>query len=253
MGKKTALLSALGGQGTTLTAACMGLAAAALGHSVTMLDLCGFGGTLARTLCVSEEAVMYLGDVLRGSCAAEDAMIPCAPSMRLIASSLFDGELVDPCGVEVRRLVEECGRMGDVIADWPAGRVPDCGAAGCFDEFVICACADRLSLQYAAALRRRIRQAAEQSCRRCGVRLLLTRFSPEGMREGGMGDIDECIDTVGAQLLGVIPFDEEAARAVMRGGLLPPNGGAMDACRDAVRRLYGEKVPLDMKTSLWGR
>ena len=253
MGKKIAFLSALGGQGTTLTAACMGLAAAALGHSVTMLDLCGFGGTLARTLSVSEEAVMYLGDVLRGNCAAEDAMISCAPSLRLLASSMFDGERMDPRSVEVRRLVEECARTGDVMADWPAGCLPDCGAAGCFDEFVICACADRLRLQYAAALRRHIRQAAEQSCRPCGVRLLLTRFSPEDMREGGVRDIDECIDTVGAQLLGVIPFDAEAARAVMRGGRLPPNGGAMDACRDAVRRLYGEKVPLDRGTSLWGR
>ena len=253
MGKKTALLSALGGQGTTLSAACMGLAAAALGHDVIMLDLCGFGGTLARTLSVGEQAVMYLGDVLRGACEAEDAMVSCAPSMWLLASSMFDGERTDPCGVEVRRLTQECGRAGDVIADWPSGTVPDCGAAGCFDEFVICACADRRSLQYAAALRRRIRQAAEQSCRPCGVRLLLTRFSPEGMREGGVTDIDECIDIVGAQLLGVVPFDTEAARAVMRGGTLPPGGDARNACFDAARRLYGEKLPLDAKNSLWGR
>lgn len=250
MGKKTAVISALGGQGCTLAAAGMGLAAAALGRSVVLLDLCGFGGTLAQVLAVGEEVVMNLSDVLGGSCTEKEALLDCAENLRLLPSPLFAGSRIDPCSVEVRRLVERLGREADVIADWPAGTVPDCGAASCFDMFVICACADKLSLRYAAALRRQIKQAAEESCCGCETRLLLTRFSPEYMHGGGVADIDECIDTVGARLLGVVPLDKAADRAVKLGEPLDSGGEAMRYCSDAARRLFGETVPLDQKTSL---
>ncbi len=250
MGKKIAMISALGGQGTTLAAACMGLSAAALGYKTTLVDLCGFGGTLAQVLSVGEEVVMNLADVLGGTCTVEDAFITCGEGLRFLPSPLFSEEAVDPRRVEVRRLVEELGREGDVIVDWPAGVVPDCGAAGCFDVFILCACADSLSLQYAAALRRRIRQAAADSHHDCETRLLLTQFSPAYLRDGGMTDIDACIDTVGARLLGVVPLDTAAGRAVRTGLPLDRDGEAMRYCRDAVRRLFGETVPLDAKTSL---
>ena len=250
MGKKIAVISALGGQGCTLAATGMGLAAAALGRSVVLLDLCGFGGTLAQVLAVGEETVMNLSDVLGGGCSEEEALLGCAEGLRLLPSPMFAGRKIDPCSVEVRRLVERLGRETDVIADWPAGTVPDCGAASCFDMFVICACADKLSLQYAAALRRQIKQAAEESCCGCEIRLLLTRFSPEYMHGGGVADIDECIDTVGARLLGVVPLDRAADRAVKLGQPLDSGGEAMRYCRDAARRLFGETVPLDPKTTL---
>lgn len=250
MGKKIAVISALGGQGCTLAAAGMGLAAAALGRRVVLLDLCGFGGTLAHVLAVGEEAVMNVSDVLGGGCTEEEALLDCTEGLRLLPSPMFSGSRLDPCSVEVRRLAESLSREADVMADWPAGVVPDCGAAGCFDMFVICACADKLSLQYAAALRRQIRQAAEESCCGCETRLLLTRFSPEYMHGGGVADIDECIDTVGARLLGVVPLDRAADRAVKLGEPLDSVGEAMRYCRDAARRLFGEKVPLDSKSSL---
>lgn len=250
MGKKIAVISALGGQGCTLAAAGMGLAAAALGRRVVLLDLCGFGGTLAHVLAVGEEAVMNVSDVLGGGCTEEEALLDCTEGLRLLPSPMFSGSRLDPCSVEVRRLAESLSREADVMADWPAGVVPDCGAASCFDMFVICACADKLSLQYAAALRRQIRQAAEESCCGCETRLLLTRFSPEYMHGGGVADIDECIDTVGARLLGVVPLDRAADRAVKLGEPLDSVGEAMRYCRDAARRLFGEKVPLDSKSSL---
>ncbi len=253
MGKKIAVISALGGQGCTLAAACMGLAAAELGREVVLVDLCGFGGTLADVLSVSGDAVMNLGDVLSGGCSAEDALLDCTNGLKLLPSPVFSDVRIDACAVEVRRLVENLGRGADVIADWRAGAVPDCGAVSCFDVFVICACADKLSLQYAAALRRKINSAAEKGCCGCEVFLLLTRFSPDYMHGGGVADIDECIDTVGAKLLGVVPFDEAADRAVKLGDQIDSGGEASRYCRDAVRRLFGEKIPLDCKPSLFNK
>lgn len=254
MGKKIAVISALGGQGCTLAAACMGLAAADLGRNVVLLDLCGFRGTLAHVLGVAEEAVMNLGDVINGRCSADDALLDCSVGLRFLPSPMFSDLKIDPCGVDVRRLVEGFGRECDVIADWSACAVPDCGAVGCFDIFVICACADRLSLQYAAALRRRINRAAEESGCGCETRLLLTRFSPDYMLGGGVADIDECIDTVGSRLLGVVPFDKAAGCAVRLGEQIDPGGEVMRYCRDAVRRMiFNETVALDSGLSLFNR
>ena len=253
LGRKIAVISALGGQGCSLAAAGMGLAAAELGKSVTLLDLCGFGGTLAHILSVEEQTVMHMGDVLSGVCDAEDALIECGGQLRLLAAPVFGEGETDPRSVGVRRLVERFARDTEVIADWPSGVVPDCGSAGCFDVFVICACADTLSLRFAAALRRRIRRAVEEGCGSADIRLLLTRFSPETLRDGGVDDLDDCIDRVGARLLGVIPFDGAAGHAVKNGVRPDPGGEAWRYCRDAVRRLYGEKVPLDARTSLLSR
>lgn len=247
MGKKIAVTAALGGQGCTVSAACLGQAAAKWDKPTVMLDLCGFGGTLSSVLCAAEEASMNVADVVRGDCTAEEALLHCGERLRLLPAAAFSGEPFLPYCVESRRLAESLAREGEVIADLPAGAVPDGGAVQCFDVFVICACPDQLSLRFAAALRALIAEAAAQSSARCDIRLLLTRFSPEHMRSGGVESIDECIDTVGAKLLGVLPYDAALARAVRQGQPIDAGSEPSLYAEDALRRLYGERIALDSK------
>lgn len=253
MGKKIAVISALGGQGSTLSAAYLSKAAANLGHAVAAADLCGFGGTLAHMLGVREQINMHIGDVASGACELEEALTECGEHLRLLAASPFSETPLPPYSVEARRLVEELSRQGDVVVDLPSGTVPDCGAVNCFDVIVICSRADKLSLLYAAALRRLLGRAREQAACGCQFRLLLTDFSPETMRNGSAvyaGSIDECIDTVGARLVGVLPHDLSAMQAALSGQ--PPDTGSplMGYARDAARRIFGETVPLDEKLTL---
>lgn len=247
MGKKIAFLSALGGQGCTLSAACIAKALAESGRPAALIDLCGFGGTAAHVLGVEENVVMNLCDVASGECEPEEALLDCGEHFKLLPSGSFSEKQVAPCSVEARRLVESLARGADVAVDWPTGTVPDCGAVSCFDTFVICSCADTLSLRYAEALCRLIKRAREETAHLCDIRLLLTRFSPEGMRDGGVKDIDQCIDTVGARLLGVFPFDRTAGLKALRGE--PPDDGCelMRYAREAASRLCGEKVALDAR------
>lgn len=253
LGKKIAVISALGGQGSTLSAAYLSKAAADLGHAAAAVDLCGFGGTLAHMLGVGEQINMHIGDAASGACELEEALTDCGENLRILPASAFSETPLPPYSVEARRVVEELSRQGDVVADLPSGTVPDCGAVNCFDVMVICSRADKLSLQYAAALRRLLGRAREQAACGCEFRLLLTDFSPETMRSGGAvyaGSIDECIDAVGARLLGVLPHDLSAMEAALSGQ--PPDTGSplMRYARDAARRIFGETVPLDEKMTL---
>lgn len=245
MAQKIAFISALGGQGTSLSAAYIARAAASAGRSSVLVDTCGFSGTLAYMLGVDGNTVMNLNDAASGECDIEDALTECSENLMLLPAGSFSERTLSPLSVEVRRVIESLSREYDVFADIPSGTLPDCGMTGCFDMFVICSGADVLSLKYASTLCRLIRKASAQTANPCEVRLLLTRFMPELMKLGGVPDIDRGIDIVGARLIGVLPHDNRALEAVFSGQ--PPD----DKCElmryacDTAARLFGKRVPLD--------
>ena len=247
MAKKIAFISALGGQGTSLSAACVAGASALEGHSSVLADLCGFRGTLAYMLGVDSGVVMNLGDVASGECPVEDALVRCGEFLQLLPSGQFSGRSPSPLSVEVRRVIESLAREYDVFADIPAGTIPDCGMAGCFDMFILCSRPDVMSLKYTAALCRFIRMASAQTTRACEIRLLLTDFTSEYMKRGGVADIDFCIDQVGARLIGVLPHDDSALSAALSGQPPDSNGPLMCYARDTAKRIYGERVALDSR------
>ena len=245
MAKKIAFLSALGGQGTSLSAACIAEAAASAGHPAVLVDACGFGGTLSYILGAGEGAVMNLNDAASGECQLEEALMSCGDHLKLLPAGPFSERMFSPLSVEIRRVIESLARKYNVFADLPSGTVPDCGMAGSFDTFVICSRADAMSLKYSSMLCRLIRRASAQTTGSCEIRLLLTDFSPESMKSGGAGDIDACIDRVGARLIGVLPHDSRAMEAAVSGQ--PPDTGCelMRCSRNTAERLFGVRVPLD--------
>ena len=245
MAKKIAFISALGGQGTSLSAVYTAVAAANAGHSMALVDTCGFSGTLAYMLGADEDTVMNLDDAASGECPLEEALTDCGGLLKLLPAVSFPDQTFSPLSVEVRRVIESLSRDYNVFADIPSGVVPDCGMAGCFDMFVICSCPDAFSLKYASMLCRHIRKAASKTAVPCEIRLLLTQFTPEAVKSGRAGDIDRCIDTVGARLIGVLPYDSRAREAVLSGQ--PPDEGRelMRYAADTAARIFGKRVPLD--------
>ena len=57
-------------------------------------------------------------------------------------------------------------------------------------------------------------------------------------------DLDECIDTVGAQLLAVIPESRELQQAGAHGTIPAPGDPAVTAGQAMAKRLCGQRVPL---------
>ena len=245
MAKKIAFISALGGQGTSLTAAYTALAAASAGRQTALVDTCGFGGTLSYMLGTDGDTVMNLNDVATGECSVEEALADCGENLKLLSACSFSERIISPLSVEVRRVVESLSREYDVFADIPAGTLPDCGMAGCFDMFVICSHADSMSLKYSSKLCRFIRRSSAQTANPCETRLLLTEFTPEQMKSSGIQDIDRCIDIVGARLAGVQPYDNRALEAALSGQPPDKECEMMRYARDTAERIFGKLVPLD--------
>ena len=60
----------------------------------------------------------------------------------------------------------------------------------------------------------------------------------------GIRDLDECIDTVGAQLLGVVPYSEAVLRADATASALPKEEKAARVFAAMAARLCGVHAPL---------
>ena len=75
------------------------------------------------------------------------------------------------------------------------------------------------------------------------VRLVINKV-PRTLANCGIQSLDECIDTVGAQLIGVVPFSTEIQKAGATGAPLAPAGRPRLALRAIAARLCGQYTPL---------
>jgi len=77
-------------------------------------------------------------------------------------------------------------------------------------------------------------------------KLIINRIRPDMVKRGDMMDIDDIIDILAIDLLGVIPEDERIVISTNRGepAVADENSRAGQAYRNVTRRLEGEDVPL---------
>ena len=75
------------------------------------------------------------------------------------------------------------------------------------------------------------------------IRLIINKV-PRTLANCGIQSLDECIDTVGAQLIGVVPFSTEIQKAGATGAPLAPAGRPRLALRAIAARLCGQYTPL---------
>ena len=72
-------------------------------------------------------------------------------------------------------------------------------------------------------------------------------MGPATFKNAAVRDLDECIDTVCAQLIAVIPESPELQRAAASGFALPAECTAFTAFDRLARRLLGERVTLSVR------
>ena len=75
------------------------------------------------------------------------------------------------------------------------------------------------------------------------IRLIINKV-PRTLANCGIQSLDECIDTVGIQLLGVVPESRELQRCAMLGEALPEDCLASMAGAAMAGRLLGQRIPL---------
>jgi septum site-determining protein MinD len=77
------------------------------------------------------------------------------------------------------------------------------------------------------------------------IRLVVNRLRPEMVRSGDMMSVDDVVDILDVELLGIVPDDEEVIDTTNRGEpiVLGPESRLSDIYDKIARRLEGEAVP----------
>lgn len=238
-GKISLIASGKGGVGKSSICCFLGDALARKGRKVLIIELdCGLR-SLDIMLGVSDKIVFDLSDVLSSRCEASKAIIPCDhnPSLFLLPAS--QNERTD---IDLSRLMELCrflsGFYQDILIDMPAGvGVKLQSLSSIADLVMICVTPDPISIRDGAKVLSVMGEAVRTS------RLLINRV-PTNIRSLTMvRDLDEVIDIVGAQLLGVIPESREYALCAASGTSLPQTECRAVFDRIAAR-MTGKHVPL---------
>ena len=78
-------------------------------------------------------------------------------------------------------------------------------------------------------------------------RLIVNKLSPKDLKTGMITNLDDIIDTVGIQLLGVIPEDFALKESTGKGTILPTSAPSLAAFDAISKRLMGDQIPLVIK------
>lgn len=256
MGTAIVITSGKGGVGKTTSTANISTALALLGKKVCIVD----GDIGLRNLDVVmglENRIIYdIIDVANGDCRLEQALIRDKRFDHL--ALLPAAQTKDKSSLTPERMVELVDKL-KVDYDYV---VIDC-PAGIEDGFkVAVAPADAaivITTPEHTAVRDADRVIGLLEREKLGYpRLIVNRIRPDMVKRGEMLDIDEIVQILACDLLGIVPDDEGVIRNSNRGepSAMNPDTPAGLAYRNIARRILGDSVPLmslEEKTGLWGR
>lgn len=244
MGEVIVITSGKGGVGKTTTAANIGTGLAAQGKKVVLIDTDIGLRNLDVVMGLENRIVYDLVDVVQGNCRLKQA---------LIKDKRFEGLFLLPAAQtkdknavnaeDMKKLTEELKIEFDyIIVDCPAGieqgfknaiAGADRGIVVTTPEVSAVRDADRIiGLLEANNLRR--------------PKLIINRLRPDMVKRGDMMNIDDMIDILAIELLGVVPEDEQIVISTNRGepAVLDMSSRAGQAYRNITNRIIGQEVPL---------
>lgn len=249
MGEVFVVASGKGGSGKTTVTAALACCFAMGRKRVLALDADIGLRNLDLALGLSDRAVFDCFDVLYGRCTLEKACLrhSLLTTLHLLAApQLSSDEITAAFRPEVMEGMRAlCGalrqRYDYVLIDSPAGIGPGLRLAGAGADSAI------MVVTPDAACVRDADQAAGVLFA-LGIErqhLIVNRVRPALIRRGDCLNIDDVIDGVSVQLLGLIPEDGRVASALNAGCPLPlEKSPAARAVMNIARRLTGERVKL---------
>jgi len=241
--KVVTVTSGKGGVGKTTSVANIATALAARNQKVTCID----GDIGLRNLDVVlglENRIVYdLVDVVEGRCRLRQAMIRDKryPELYLIpAAQTRDKTAVSPS--DMVRLCDELRQDMDwILIDSPAGIERGFKNAIAAADRVIVMTNPEISAVRDADRVIGLLEAEEKG----PAALVVNRLNPNLIKRGDMLSVEDVLDLLAIDLIGVVPEDESVIVASNRGQplVLDPHNRAGQAFANIARRLMGEKVP----------
>lgn len=238
--KTIMVASGKGGTGKSTLSVLLGARLAAHGKKVLLIELDSGLRSVDIIAGVYGKTVYDIEDVLCGRCSGEKAVVksPIYPGLSVISAPYEGGDVqIEP----LRRLCRAMEPAFDVILlDTAAGLgAPFQAAKACAGQALLVLTPDPVALRDGRVVSDALFDSGMPE-----IRLILNRVTPQSFTQGTVRDLDECIDTVCAQLLGVVPDSAELQLAAANGTALPHNCLAFTALDNMARRLDGERIAL---------
>lgn len=245
MSKIIAVTSGKGGTGKSTVCAGLGYALAKQGRRTLLIEL-DFGLRCLDIMFGIEDTIKYdLGDVLAGRKQPLDAVasVPMATNLNLLCAPKT------LTSVKAEQIVEICRSVKKyfdyIIIDTGAGinsHVFDIVEQA--NLILVVSTPDPVCIRDAGLMSDEFYNRGNKS-----QRLIINKISKKVIGDKLITNLDEIIDKVGVQLIGVIPDDFKATVATGKGTPIPTDSDALKAFDAISKRLDGDFVPLTIKTS----
>lgn len=235
-----AFASGKGGTGKSTLAVLVGAALAALEKQVLVVELAQGLRNVDIMAGVTERAVFDLADVMAGRAEPEAAVVesPLYPGLWVLPAAY---EMAQLPGWNLRGLYMALrGKFDYILLDVASGSEPAFAAAAeVAHKMLLVLTPEPVALRDGRLL------ADRMEGRQAQTRLVLNRVDPPRVLEDGLlSDLDEAIDTVAVQLIGVVPESGNIHRAVGAGKALQQKCLAGRAIQAIAKRITGQDVPL---------
>jgi len=244
MGVAIVVTSGKGGVGKTTTSANLGSALAILGKQVCLVDTDLGLRNLDVALGLENRIIYDIIDVAEGNCKLKQGLIKDKrfDGLYLLAAS----QTKDKNALEEQQILEIITQLKEdfdyVIIDCPAGIEKGFqNAIAGADRAIIVVTPDASAVRDADRViglleKKQIKQ----------LDLIVNRVNYKLMAEPDMLDIDEVVNTLAVELLGVVPDDDNILRANNKGEPVAMQTEPLSskAYRNIAKRIIGENVPL---------
>ena len=244
MDKVIVITSGKGGVGKTTTTANIGTGLALMGKRVALVDTDIGLRNLDVVLGLENRIVFDLVDVVEGTCRLKQA---------LIKDKRYDGLYLLPAAQTRNKMSVTPEQMKQVIADLEEEFdyiLIDC-PAGIEQGFMNAVAGARSAIVVTVPEVSSVRDADRiigllSANEIDDVKLLINRFRADLVKKGDMLSVDDLMEILGIDLIGIVPEDELIFRSSNLGEPVVTDNASFagDAYRNVVRRIAGEDVPL---------